>query len=168
MAAPTDLAYAVHTATCTYLLDDEGVCRWIVSPRGTVPKHVQMAIGAQFVACLDLEVEGGLVGELAVGAMALLVRHDDERMVLLRTAAIEHVDDRRARASVPEPTTRKVPKVHKAAPPQPRAYGKSGGVPYMAAPPPRLSVVDRRGSETTITVRVPKPSETTARTPRRR
>ena len=59
-----EMAYAVHTATCSYLLDEGGVCRWIVSQQGVVPAHVRQCIGAQFVACLDLTVEGGLAGPL--------------------------------------------------------------------------------------------------------
>src|SRR4030095_10526701 len=90
-----EMAYAVHTRTCTYLLDHTGVCRWVVSVRGAVPQHIRQCIGAQFVACLDLEVDGGLVPELRPGSRALLVRHTPDRMVLLRPGNILQVDDRR-------------------------------------------------------------------------
>src|SRR5277367_523280 len=30
----SDLTYAVHTATCTYLLDEDGICRWTHVPTG--------------------------------------------------------------------------------------------------------------------------------------
>lgn len=90
-----EMAYAVHTSTCTYLLDEDGVCRWIVSQQGVVPAHVRQCIGAQFVACLDLSVHGGLIGDLKPGARALFVRSEADRMVLLRTGLIRHVDDRR-------------------------------------------------------------------------
>ncbi len=149
--APRDLAYAVHTATCSYLLDEDGVCQWIVSPQGVVPSHVMQAIGAQFVACLDMDERGGLVGELRAGAMALLVRQDGNRMLLLRTAPIQHVDDRRSNAGE-APTKRAA---RKSAPlPLTRQYGKSAGVPYPPAPP-RLSVVEHVGSEQTVTWTVP-------------
>src|SRR5512133_1508570 len=91
-AAPR-MAFAVHTATCSYLLDAEGVCHWIVARHGAVPPHVRQCVGAQFVACLDLTTEGGLVPQLRLGAMALFVRTtDDHRLVLLRTAPIQQVD----------------------------------------------------------------------------
>ncbi len=91
-----EMAYAVHTTTCTYLLDEGGVCRWIVSQQGVVPAHVRQCIGAQFVACVDVTVEGGLVGQLLVGARALFIQHTGERMVMLRTGPIQQVDDRRS------------------------------------------------------------------------
>ena len=92
----SDTNYAVHTQTCTYLLDEEGVCRWIVSPTGMVPPDVRLCVGAQFVACLDLRIGGALVGELRIGASALFVRTEAEtgRVVLLRTRVIEHVEFR--------------------------------------------------------------------------
>src|SRR5207249_3070782 len=83
-------------ATCTYLLDDEGVCRWALTPGGRPAPDAERSVGAQFVACLDLSVEGGLSGELRVGAAALFVHREHGRLVLLRTALIEHVEYRGA------------------------------------------------------------------------
>jgi len=93
----SDVTYAVHTAACTYLLDEEGVCRWVMSSTGTIPPDGQQCVGAQFVACLDLRVAGGLVGELLIGASILFVRVDEEsgRHVLMRTGVIENVEFRR-------------------------------------------------------------------------
>jgi hypothetical protein len=88
-----EMLYAVHTRTCTYLLDEEGICRWVLSPSGA-PADVS-CVGAQFVACLDLRVSGGLVGELLEGASALFVRNDGGKLSLLRTTPIEHVEFRR-------------------------------------------------------------------------
>lgn len=145
------MAYAVHTRTCTYLLDSAGVCRWLVSPQSAVPKHVRKCMGAQFVACLDLEVEGALVGELKVGGMALFVRQTDEHMVLLRTGKIIRVDDRTVEDSsnqAPDPLDEPT-----------EAYGRSVRLPYRAQPPPRLSEVRYSGEETTVTVAAaPKPA----------
>jgi len=156
-SAPQDLAYAVHTSTCSYLLDEDGVCRWIVSPQGLAPSHVKQAVGAQFVACLDLEEPGGLVGDLRVGGMALLARHDGDRMMLLRTAPITNVDDRRGKSD--EDTTvrgfrpRAMP-VSSAV--ELRQYGMPvGQVPYRASPPPQLRVVEDVGREQTITLTLP-------------
>jgi hypothetical protein len=89
-----DMTYAVHTATCTYLLDDGGVCLWALTPGGRPAPDAERSVGAQFVACLDLRVEGGLSGELVVGAAALFVHREHGRLVLLRTALIEHVEHR--------------------------------------------------------------------------
>ncbi len=144
------MAFAVHTSACTYLLSDDGVCRWIVAKQGVVSDHVRQAIGAQFVACLDLRVEGGLVGELAVGGRALFVRQDDERLVMLRTGLVEHVDDRRLQEETqgdegppPAAAVRATPG---------RQYGKLAGLPYMAKMPPRFGVLRHLGDEMTITV----------------
>ncbi len=140
-----EMAYAVHTRTCTYLLDEDGVCRWVVSPEGVVPSHIRQAIGAQFVACLDLTVEGGLVGDLRAGGMALFVRHaEPDRMVLLRTAPIQHVDNRLGQPDggpVNQPL-RMDDKV--------RQYGKGAGVPLPAIP--SFGVVRHTGAEQTITI----------------
>ena len=89
-----EVAYAVHTKTCTYLLDEQGVCHWIISPTGMVPADIRQCIGAQFVACLDLTQQGGLAGELLIGAAALFVKRDPTtgRSQLLRTGMIFQVE----------------------------------------------------------------------------
>jgi len=91
-----EMVYAVHTRTCTYLLDEEGVCGWVTSPSGSAEQD--RCVGAQFVACLDLREEGGLVGELRVGAAGLFARRESGRFVLLKTSEIERVEYRRAGA----------------------------------------------------------------------
>jgi len=85
-----DVVYAVHTRACTYLLDGDGVCVWVLSRRGLSTDD--RCVGAQFVACLDVASEGGLVGELRAGAMALFVHVDDGRFALLKTKPIELVE----------------------------------------------------------------------------
>lgn len=145
-----DMAYAVHTRTCTYLLDSSGICRWITSRQGAVPEHVRQCMGAQFVACLDLRERGGLVGELRPGAMVLFVRLDGAgRMVLLRTAAIQQVDGLGGSASgqarSPAFGDRVLDEgVH---------YGKAAGMPVDG--PPQLSSVQSWGEEQTVTVHPP-------------
>ena len=89
-----EMTYAVHTMTCTYLLDDDGVCRWTLSPSGLAAPGTDRCVGAQFVACLDLNAPGGLVGELVVGGAALFARTENGRFVLLRTLTIERVEYR--------------------------------------------------------------------------
>ncbi len=88
------ITYAVHTATCTYLLDDEGICRWTHTTPGVAAQGTERCVGAQFMACLDLATEGGLVGELRLGASALFARTEGGRFVLLRTLPIERVEVR--------------------------------------------------------------------------
>lgn len=168
MSPPADryeMAYAVHTETCTYLLDDDGVCRWIVSQRGGVPKHVQQCIGAQFVACLDMTVIGGLLGTLSIGARALFVKNTGSQMILLRTGRIEHVDDRRAASD--DRMGARADEGWDHGPPEPplpppggfsrryegQAYGKRAGMP--TEPPPRFGVVEHTGEEATVTVSLP-------------
>jgi hypothetical protein len=90
----SEMAYAVHTGACTYLLDEDGVCRWVLSPGGLEVSGAERCVGAQFVACLDLREAGGLVGELRLGAAALFACYEHGRFALLRTAPIEHVEFR--------------------------------------------------------------------------
>src|SRR4051812_8831201 len=86
-----EMTYAVHTRTCIYLLDEEGVCGWALPTGDAPPIGAERCIGAQFVACLDLSVDGGLVGDLRLGTCALFAREEGGRLVLLRTQPIEHV-----------------------------------------------------------------------------
>ena len=99
------MAYAVHTRSCTYLLDDDGICRWTLAPTGVQVPGAERYLGAQFVACLDVREIGGLVGELRNGATALFARSENGRLVLLRTPVIEFVEHRAEEgdASEPEP-----------------------------------------------------------------
>ena len=96
----SEIVYAVHTRACTYLLDDEGICRWVLSRSGA--RSDDRCVGAQFVAALDLHSKGGLVGELRLGASALFIRSEDGRFVLIRTKPIEHVEIRGPDGSSPD------------------------------------------------------------------
>jgi hypothetical protein len=155
------MAHAVHTRTCSYLLDERGVCRWIVARQGAVPSHVNQCVGAQFVACLDLATQGGLVGDLRAGAMALFVRNSEPgRMVLLRTAPIESVDGPGAQAARASPIAMQggqgavrgpVPGLGGHAVQQGTQYGKRAGVP-VGIPPPAFGAVESWGAEQTVTV----------------
>jgi len=103
----SDIAYAVHTATCTYLLDEDGICRWTQARAGgPPPPGADRCVGAQFVACLDVRSEGGLVGDMRTGGALLFVRSEDGRMVMLRTLPIERVD---VRAAPEDPPTEPIP-----------------------------------------------------------
>ena len=147
---PSEMAYAVHTHTCTYVLDQDGTCRWIVARQGAVPAHVKQCMGAQFVACLDLETEGGLVPDLRPGAMGLFVRVSDQgRMVLLRTAPILRVEGaggETGRASTPPPPGLGDPALQGGT-----LYGKKAGIPVTETYP-SFSAVRTWGAEQTVTV----------------
>lgn len=149
--------YAVHTEACTYLLDDDGICCRILSPGGLVTPGMSAAVGAQFVACLDLNVAGGLVAELRVGSAALFATKDEQgRYMLLRTSPIRHIEARQSTqpllslpviaASLPpraRPSSNRPPK----GPPKSGKVAKNGGAgPPQPRPP---SPVLLRGNEAT-------------------
>lgn len=91
----TEFLYAVHTDVCTYLLDENGIVTWVLSPNPQTAK-LAVCMGAQFVACVDPRVEGAIVGELKEGARALFVAisKDNGRAQLLRTGPIRRVQFR--------------------------------------------------------------------------
>ena len=88
----------IHTARCTYALDDDGFCREVI-PAGDGPlRDVHRCHGAQFVACLDMRTDQGLVAEPRVGARALFVgRGTGLRMALIKTAEITAVEQQQGR-----------------------------------------------------------------------
>lgn len=155
------MTYAVHTEAATYLLDDDGYCRWILSPNGLLPQASSAAVGAQFVACLDLTVPGGLVAELRVGAAALFARTDEDgRYVLLRTSVIHHVESRGEAPAVPGPRAEpapetppvplvRSPKVRTPKPPLPKRTASASISRNMAA---KRHGAMRYGAEETLTL----------------
>lgn len=97
----SDIVYAVHTRAGTYLLDDDGFCRWVLSRSGA--RSDDRCVGAQFVAALDLRSKGGLVGELRIGSCALFIRSENGRFILIRTKPIEHVEIRDGNSEAEDP-----------------------------------------------------------------
>jgi len=96
-----DIAYAAHTATCTFLLDAEGICRRIVmlpgSKRREASKNASRCIGAQYVATLDPTVPGCLVEMPKIGTPMLFARVDARgRVALVRTGPITSFEAKRA------------------------------------------------------------------------
>jgi hypothetical protein len=87
-----DIIYAAHTASCTFLLDSEGICRRIVvAPKGkrSTSRTASRCVGAQYVASLDGCAAGGLVEMPRVGAAMLFARVDERgRVSLVRTGAV--------------------------------------------------------------------------------
>jgi hypothetical protein len=87
-----DIIYAAHTASCTFLLDSEGICRRIVvAPSGkrSASRTASRCVGAQYVASLDGSAAGGLVEMPRVGAAMLFARIEDNgRISLVRTSVV--------------------------------------------------------------------------------
>lgn len=109
MPSDVPIAYAAHTATCTFLLDAEGFCRRVMT-RNKHHKESRVArrcLGAQYVASLDLRSEAGLVEMPTPGASMIFARVDDGRVALVKTAPLERFDDMDAappaRPSAPAP-----------------------------------------------------------------
>ena len=103
-----DITYAAHTATCTFLLDAEGICRRIVmlpgSKRREASKNASRCIGAQYVATLDPTVPGCLVEMPKIGTPMLFARVDPRgRVALVRTGPITSFETRRADDPNPDP-----------------------------------------------------------------
>ena len=108
--APTciDITYAAHTASCTFLLDSEGICRRIVmAPKGKRREGSRTAakcVGAQYVASLDGSAAGGLVEMPRVGASMLFARVDERgRVSLVRTGVVTSFESMAAEDPFVEP-----------------------------------------------------------------
>jgi hypothetical protein len=89
----TNIAYAAHTASCSFLLDAEGICRRVVlraTPKRRAGSRTgSRCVGAQYVASLDGSAAGGLVEMPRVGAAMLFARVDERgRVSLVRTSAV--------------------------------------------------------------------------------
>jgi hypothetical protein len=85
------IAYAAHTKSCTFLLDAEGICRWVIAHAGAKQASLQVAqrcVGAQYVASLDATADGLLVQRPRRGATMLFARSKNGRISLLRTEAL--------------------------------------------------------------------------------
>src|SRR5260370_1396142 len=88
------IAYAAHTDACTFLLDEDGICRRVVLRRrdSTSALAADRCIGAQYVASIDVNVSGGLVPMPSPGA-ALLFAYagEDGRIAVVRTRPLVRV-----------------------------------------------------------------------------
>ena len=100
MATSIEISYAAHTSSCTFLLDDQGICRRIVlAPKGGKRREVARTsakcVGAQYVASLDGSAAGGMVEMPRVGAAMLFARVDEHgRVSLVRTGALISFESR--------------------------------------------------------------------------
>ncbi len=94
-----DISYAAHTASCTFLLDEKGICRRIVMTPKAKAERAQAAakcVGAQYVASLDATSPGGLIDMPRVGAAMLFARVDTRgRVSLARTGTLLRFESRK-------------------------------------------------------------------------
>jgi hypothetical protein len=117
-----DIRYAAHTATCTFLLDAEGICRRVVMAPHAKRKETQTAsrcVGAQYVASLDASAAGCLIELPRPGTSMLFARVDERgRVSLVRTGGITKFEEEAAhdpfdsvsvKTSAPEITPRMPP-----------------------------------------------------------
>ncbi len=93
------LAYAATTEGCTFLLDENGICRRVMLSRSrradttlggrTRAQAARQCVGAQYVASIDVRVEGGLVPMPRVGApMLFAYTGEDGRYAVVRTGPL--------------------------------------------------------------------------------
>ncbi len=86
------IAYAAHTDTCTFYLDEDGICRHVVRHRGDVARDAdpaQRCIGAQYVASLDPTAKGMLAAMPRLGVPLIFAYvGENGRIALVRTGAI--------------------------------------------------------------------------------
>lgn len=102
MPSRSNLVYVAETASCTFYLDGDGICRRIVPnpARGAAMREAgrqaARCVGAQYVASLDPTVTGMLADMPRVGAAMLFARIDGRgRVSLVRTGAVTHFDQQR-------------------------------------------------------------------------
>lgn len=94
-------AYAAATEGCTFLLDEEGVCVRVLLGREqrsagdptlggrTRGQAARQCVGAQYVASIDVRVEGALVPMPRVGMpMLFAYTGDDGRIAVVRTGRL--------------------------------------------------------------------------------
>jgi len=93
------IAYSATTMACTFLLDADGVCRRVLMKRErradatlggrTRTQAARRCIGAQYVATIDVQVEGGLVPMPRVGSpMLFAYAGEDGRLAVVRTGPL--------------------------------------------------------------------------------
>ena len=99
-----EIQYAAHTATCTFFLDGEGICRRVMMiPNGSTrnreaARTAARCVGAQYVASLDPTLSGMLSDMPKVGISMLFARTDERgRISLVRTGHVtrfeRHVEE---------------------------------------------------------------------------
>ena len=107
MELPPDIAFAAYTDACTFMLDKNGICRWVVATSGRrdraanghyasgpLPPHAERCIGAQYVASIALGAKGGLIELPKNGAPLLFARIEaNGRIALVRTGPLVRFEE---------------------------------------------------------------------------
>ena len=95
-----ELAYEAFTETCTFGLDEAGVCVRVTALPGASKAMLAIAgrcLGAQYVASLDAAVEGLLSQLPKPGTRLLFARTEDTgRIVLVRSGPLQRFEARPA------------------------------------------------------------------------
>jgi hypothetical protein len=145
-----EIAYAAHTESCTFMLDSDGICRWVAAaPAGggaypataKVPDHAERCIGAQYVASMDLAVKGGLIDLPTPGAPLLFARIEPNgRIALVRTGPLVRFETRSSssgvRARPPDDDARKPKREPYRFDTIPEINDEEMTTPYRASQPP--------------------------------
>ena len=90
------IAYVAHAVHAALLLDEDGICRWVVPQPSAAPESLRAAnraVGGQFVASLDPTVEGCLHPRPRVGAALLFTAMRGGRAALVRFGPLTQFDE---------------------------------------------------------------------------
>jgi hypothetical protein len=87
-----EVAYVAQTESCVFLLDGDGICRSAIpSPEAddAARRAAQRCLDAQYVASLDIDVDGVLVSDPKPGRQLLFAKVNPEgKVALIRTAIL--------------------------------------------------------------------------------
>lgn len=87
-----DVAYVAQTESCVFLLDGDGICRAAIpNPEAddAARKAAQRCMDAQYVASLDIDVDGVLVSDPKPGRQLLFAKVSPQgKVALIRTAIL--------------------------------------------------------------------------------
>jgi hypothetical protein len=112
-----EISYAAYTESATFMLDAKGICLWVApspSSQGTGEmwrgrEAADRCVGAQYVASIDMDVQGGLVELPKIGAPLIFASVDENgRVSLLRSGPLLRFEAKKSRGSGvhPRPTAR--------------------------------------------------------------
>jgi hypothetical protein len=103
-----EISYAAYTESATFMLDAKGICLWVApspSSNGTGEmwrgrEAADRCVGAQYVASIDMDVQGGLVELPKIGAPLIFAAVDENgRVSLLRSGPLLRFEPKKSRGS---------------------------------------------------------------------
>ena len=87
-----DATVFLHTVTCIYALDSEGVCRYAIEPDGNPLPKLDRCVGAQYAASFQPNSPHGLIADPKPGTHALFIgKGSGTRMALIKTPPLIRV-----------------------------------------------------------------------------